>query len=193
MNVKRLILLACIGLIAVSGCSQKKNITSGTSQTNSGGSQAQSISEGNASKQIEISDADFSVVGMALSIPIYGEIENVIQRLGKPLPVVAYNNKDDPESSILGYKWGSIYIEWLKKNGTILRMIIDGKGFKSKRGVEVGDPITKIDSLYGPNTGHRNNDQIEFDLGNEENESMMALVFYIKNGAVNKIEITQDT
>ena len=75
----------------------------------------------------------------------------------------------------------------------MLTIVVEKKGFETKRGIEIGDSISDIDVVYGKDSGYRSTDKIEFDLGNEEYETMMALVFHIENSIVVKIELTEGT
>jgi hypothetical protein len=143
----------------------------------------------------EINDADFSVFNKdsSLELKIYGNISTIEQILGAAEPGVVYESKDNPNGTILKNKWKSVYVEWLKSNGTILRIIIDANDYHTTRGISIGDSLSRIDSLYGATSGHKINNKIEFDLGNAENESMMALIFYHDGSHITKIEIAQGT
>jgi hypothetical protein len=140
----------------------------------------------------EIGDSDFSLIqeSTGYTYRLFGNIYDAKTYLGDFDPVLIYEHPDDYYSQ-LAQKWSHIYIEWVRGTGIILTISVEEIGFRTKRGIGIGDTIKNIDEAYGKDTGYRNEYEIEFDLGSEEYETMMGLRFYLVDEIVVKIEILQ--
>lgn len=130
---------------------------------------------------------------------IRSDDKKMLQLLKKFLPdrlgyniseaVISYTDENDDYYSRYAQKWESLYLEWVKGNSIIFRIIVDGDGYESSRGIKVGDTVSDINNAYGENIGYRSDSEIEFDLGNPDQDTTMALIFYLKNNVVERIEL----
>ncbi len=104
-------------------------------------------------------------------------------------------------------------VTWSHDNGVIVRLITTSPEWQTKRGVKVGDPITKVEKLYGPDSNFSvwNPKTQKFDrspykkgkkfllieteegygvnAANMLEEEMMTISFENKNGKISKITI----
>ena len=103
-----------------------------------------------------------------------------------------YINPIDDNYSWLKKRFNDIEVVWVKQSGYILSCRTESRQYETKRSVKIGDPVEKIISLYGSEYSKKNLMVIEYDLGSEEFESMMALVFHLQNERVIKIEIMSE-
>ena len=185
-------LASCIFIV---GCSATDSVKDVGAQIPGGNNNQNLISENEEVKleEIELSDYSITKLDTGYIYNLFGNINDAQYHLGSFSPEIIYDHPHGQEFSIIAQKWSSLYIEWIKGNGVILKIIVEEKGYETQRGIGIGDSISDIDKAYGPETGYRSKTEIEFDLGNEEYETVMALIFHLENEVVVKIEIMQGT
>jgi len=106
-----------------------------------------------------------------------------------------------------------INITWNYENGAILCMESSSCNYETKRGVKVGDSLSKVMDLYGPDSDISSwdissnsfipvdnkdnnrfmlfyaNEGVSLNAGNVIDEEMMTILFYANEGFITKIEI----
>ena len=104
-------------------------------------------------------------------------------------------------------------ITWNYENGAILCMETSSCNYETKRGVKVGDLLSNVMDLYGPDSDISSwdtssnsfisvdnkdnnlfmlfyaNDGVSLNAGNIIDEEMMTILFYANEGVITKIEI----
>lgn len=142
-----------------------------------------------------INMTDYTLISLngEIEYMLFEDIYKEINNIATLKPEVLYKDSYDDDYTRLKSQSNSIHIEWLKGPGTILRVLVNEPDFVTRRGVKVGDSVDVLNLAYGIENGYRSKDRIEFDLGNQDAEAIMALVFYIENSMIVQIEITQGT
>lgn len=116
-------------------------------------------------------------------------------------PFYIYNDQD-------------LFVTWVYENGLIIELITESSEWATKRGVRVGDPISKVKEVYGVDSNilvynyetetfmeesrienamfglYISDEGCSLNGSNMIDEENMCILFYAENGLISKIKIT---
>lgn len=84
-------------------------------------------------------------------------------------------------------------VTWNEKNGAIVILKTNNQSYKTKRGIKVGDSISKLYEIYKDcslwQQKYDNKVIVGFNKANMQEEEMMTLAFWTEKGFITNIEI----
>lgn len=93
---------------------------------------------------MQLDSADFAINDISTNITT----ETLTSRFGKPDSISSYENPFENESRISTWHYKDISFTFTD-DSSCLGFTVTGKGFSTKRGLKVGDPVSRVLKLYG--------------------------------------------
>ena len=145
--------------------------------------------------QPRFTKADFAIGKIAVD----AKIESVLPYLGKPTKIDSIEDEEVDGFTVYHYKDLIIWVE--TPTGIISSFDVSNSQFKTKRGLCVGDSVTKLERLYGKKESEteleRAHNNLDVDFKNftelkiyeydQSEHDVFYAVFYIKDSKVVKI------
>ncbi len=113
-----------------------------------------------------------------------------ISSFGEPVITTVFEDTDRPEWTILEYSWKFLTLEVFKGSGKINHLTILGKDIKTKRGISIGDSLSKVIEKYGIPAAGENSERLGYNI--PTNDSVWGMLFILKNKKVEKIDIARE-
>lgn len=102
-----------------------------------------------------------------------------------------YAHPLDDNYSWFNADFNDLEVTWVSLSGYVIHIITESPKYQTRRGIGIGSNTDDILKAYDGNKAYINDNKIEYDLGSAEFETVLALIFYLKENKVYKIEIME--
>lgn len=102
-----------------------------------------------------------------------------------------YAHPQDDTYSWFNANFDDLEVTWASLSGYVLQIITESPKYETRRGIGIGSNTDDILKAYDGNKAYINDKKIEYDLGSAEFETVLGLIFYLKENKVYKIEIME--
>ena len=178
-------LLAVTMLLTLAGCGNKQETPAATTAAEPAASATEAAAQTSAGS-ITADDATF--VSGGVSVELNAEADAIIVALGDYNNVSAQLSCHGGEGDDKTYTYNGFSVGTYPKDGVdrILEVVISESGIPTSKGVQVGDPVSKVTETYGDNF-RKIGMYYAYDAGDGK-----SLQFFIENDAVQEIDYYYD-
>lgn len=162
--------------------------TAATAATEAAPAATEAATEAAAAGTSSIAPADTIFMYDGVAVVLNDEAEPVIGALGDPVNTSSQLSCHGGEGDDKTYEYNGFSVGTYPKDGVdrILEVVISGEGIPTAKGIQVGDPLSKVTEAYGD--GYRT---VGMYYAYEAGEGK-SLQFFIENDTVKEIDYYYD-
>ncbi len=177
--------LVLTSAVALAGCGSEESSADTQATTVAAATEAQQSSEQTSGAAISAEDAVFTYNGV--SVELNGSIDEAVAALGEPIDISSQLSCHG-EGEDKTYTYGGFIVNSYPLNGEdrVLEIVINSDSIPTSKGVQVGDPVSKVTEAYGENY-KKVGVYYAYDAGDGK-----SLQFLVENDTVTEIDYYYD-
>lgn len=191
LTIMLAVMLTLALVFTLAACGGNKTATEAQTATTAATEAAPAVTEAAteaAAQTSSISPDDTVFTHDGVSVVLNDEAEPVIGALGDPVNTSSQLSCHGGEGDDKTYEYNGFSVGTYPKDGVdrILEVVISGEGIPTAKGIQVGDPLSKVTEAYGD--GYRT---VGMYYAYEAGEGK-SLQFFIENDTVKEIDYYYD-